>query len=105
MSNKKNFSLVTLRNEIKKDTERPSFKAEIAEGVNVTFKNPASLPFFTFADIGEDVGSMITIFKNLLSEEDFEALKAAEPTTAEIGKIFEAVNEHYAEENEANSKS
>lgn len=109
MSNKnRNFSLVALRKEKKKgDAALEPFVLELEEGVEVTFANPiteGSARAIIALNSG-DLSGIDSLFKKILSDEDYEKYNEYDPTMEEFSEVLAALMNYYAEENEASSKS
>ena len=109
MSDKKNknFSLVALRKEKKVDDTHEPFVLELDEGVEITFANPitkGSARAIIALNSG-DLSGIDSLFKKILSDEDYEKYNEYDPTMEEFSEVLAALMNYYAEENEASSKS
>jgi hypothetical protein len=81
------------------EASKEAFEFELSKGNVITFASPEDLPFEkanAFLGMIEGDGtSLIDIFTNWLSEEDYAKLSEANLTLKQITALLQLVQEHY----------
>lgn len=91
------FSLAELEKEVKKSapTAEPLHVA-IGGDKKITFGDPSAIGIFTLLDLQDGDGDVLGMLRGILSEEDYDALRAVNPSAKVLGALMERVTAHYA---------